>query len=99
MSDKKPRQERLKASRVRRFRPTQAASWRRRRPSTRPASCPRLSRVVTSFWDSLEALLMTRMSPEEAGEAAEAAEAAEVVVLPPKVPLEREATPRRLSKG
>lgn len=42
---------------------------------------------------------MTKMSPEEAEEAAEAAEEAEVVVLPSKVPLEREATPRRLSRG
>jgi hypothetical protein len=42
---------------------------------------------------------MTMMSPEEAEEAAEAAEEAEVVVLPPKLSLEREATPRRLSRG
>jgi len=100
MSGRRPRQERLRASRVRRFRPVMQLSLRSRLRSTRLASSLRPSRVATSSWDS-HLFRMTTKSPEAAAEeAVEVAEAAEVVVLLALKPLrQREATPRRLSRG
>lgn len=85
---------------MRRFRPVIQLSLRSRLRSTRLASSLRLSRVATSSWDSLLFRMKTKSPEEAAEEAVEVAEAAEVVVLlAPKLLRQREATPRRLSRG
>lgn len=80
---KELRQERLKVSRMPRFRPTVAQRVRRLLPSIRRLLLPVARLEVTSSWASvLLQSLKRRKVKEVAEEAAEEAEAAEVVVVP-----------------